>query len=205
MSHTIATINEAHETTATTAIDANDLNWTQLDATVRQALRSPSLQPSITLLTHKGDSIDDLAQIALMKLFEHLPQYDAGKSSINTYAANHARQAVTDRLRYWSMPKRLLETAPLSLQHEYERGNTLEDVMPAVLDDYYSDMTVERAVDTVNRELGAKYAQVFDLLHMQDRTQTEVAQVIGVSQTHVRRLAQRTFSVLRREFSEVSV
>lgn len=186
-------------TTATT------LDWAQLDATVRQTLRTPSLQPSITLLTHKGDSVDDLAQTALMKLFEHLPQFDASKSSIETYAAKHARQAVTDRLRYWSMPKRLIETAPLSFQHEYERGNTLEDVMPAVLDDYYSDMTVERAVSTVNRELGGKCAQVFDLLHMQDRTQMEVARVIGVSQTHVRRLAQRTFSVLRREFSEVSV
>ena len=58
-------------TTATT------LDWAQLDATVRQTLRTPSLQPSITLLTHKGDSVDDLAQTALMKLFEHLPQFDA--------------------------------------------------------------------------------------------------------------------------------
>lgn len=191
--------------TTTTDFTATTLDWAQLDATVRQTLRTPSLQPSITLLTHKGDSVDDLAQTALMKLFEHLPQFDASKSSIETYAAKHARQAVTDRLRYWSMPKRLLKTAPLSFQHEYERGNTLEDVMPAVLDDYYSDMTVERAVSTVNRELGGKCAQVFDLLHMQDRTQAEVAQVIGVSQMHVSRLAKRTFSVLRREFSEVSV
>lgn len=177
---------------------ANNLDWTQLDATVRQTLRIPSLQSSISLLADKGDSVDDLAQIALMKLFEHLPQFDADKSSINTYAANHARQAVNDRLRYWSMPKRLLETAPLPLQHE-------NVIMPAVLDDYFSDMAVERAVDTVSRELGGKCAQVFELLHMQDRTQTEVAQVIGVSQMHVSRLAKRTFSVLRREFSEVTV
>lgn len=198
MSHTTATL----ETTATIA---TTLDWTQLDATVRQAFRSPSLQSAITLLTDKGDSVDDLAQIALMKLFEHLPQYDASKSSINTYAANHARQAVTDRLRYWSQPKRLIETAPLSLQHEYGRGNTLEDAMPAGFDDYFSDMVVERAVDTVNRELGGKYAQIFNLLHMQERSQTEVAQMIGVSQMHVSRLAKRTFSVLRREFSEVCV
>lgn len=185
-------------TTATLETTATTLDWAQLDATVRQTLRIPSLRSSISLLTDKGDGVDDLAQIALMKLFEHLPQYDASKSSINTYAANHARQAVTDRLRYWSMPKRLLETAPLSLQHE-------NVTMPAVLDDYFSDMAVERAVDTVSRELGGKCAQVFELLHMQDRTQTEVAQVIGVSQMHVSRLAKRTFSVLRREFSEVSV
>lgn len=190
------------ETTATTA---TTLDWAQIDATVRLALRSPSLQSSISLLTGKGDSVDDLTQIALMKLFEHLPQYDASKSSINTYAANHARQAVTDRLRYWSQPKRLIETAPLSLQHEYERGNTLEDVMPSGFDDYFSYMAVERAVDTVSRELGGKCAQVFDLLHLQERSQTEVAQVIGVSQMHVSRLAKRTFSVLRREFSEVCV
>lgn len=134
------------ETTATTA---NNLDWTQLDATVRQTLRIPSLQSPISLLADKGDSVDDLAQIALMKLFEHLPQYDANKSSINTYAANHARQAVTDRLRYWSQPKRLLETAPLSLQHE-------NVTMPAGFDDYFSDMAVERAVDTVSRELGGE-------------------------------------------------
>lgn len=191
-------------TTATLETTATTLDWTQLDATVRQTLRIPSLQSSISLLADKGDSVDDLAQIALMKLFEHLPQYDANKSSINTYAANHARQAVTDRLRYWSQPKRLLETAPLSLQHEYERGNTLEDAMPAVLDDYSATM-LERAVDTVSRELGGKCSQVFDMLHLQERTQAEVAQVIGVSQMHVSRLAKRTFSVLRREFSEVSV
>lgn len=185
-------------TTATT------LDWAQLDATVRQTLRTPSLQSSITLLTHKGDSVDDLAQTALMKLFEHLPQFDASKSSIETYAAKHARQAVTDRLRYWSQPKRLTETSPLSLQHEYERGNTLDDALPAVHDDY-SATTMERAVNTVNRELGGKCSQVFDLLHLQERTQAEVAQVIGVSQMHVSRLAKRTFSVLRREFSEVSV
>lgn len=182
----------------TTATTATTLDWTQLDATVRQTLRSPSLQSSISLLADKGDSVDDLAQIALMKLFEHLPQYDASKSSINTYAANHARQAVTDRLRYWSMPKRLLETAPLPLQHE-------NVIMPAVLDDYFSDMAVERAVDTVSRELGDRCSKVFDLLHLQERTQTEVAQVIGVSQMHVSRLAKRTFSVLRREFSDVCV
>lgn len=190
----------------TTTIDftATTLDWAQLDATVRQTLRTPSLQSSITLLTHKGDSVDDLAQTALMKLFEHLPQFDASKSSIETYAAKHARQAVTDRLRYWSQPKRLTETSPLSLQHEYERGNTLDDALPAVHDDY-SATTMAHAVDTVDRELGGKCSQVFDLLHLQERTQAEVAQAIGVSQMHVSRLAKRTFSVLRREFSEVSV
>lgn len=190
----------------TTTIDftATTLDWAQLDATVRQTLRTPSLQPSITLLMHKGDSVDDLAQTALMKLFEHLPQFDASKSSINTYAAKHARQAVTDRLRYWSQPKRRINTAVLSLQHEYERGNTLDDALPTVFDDY-SATTMERAVSTVNRELGGKCSQVFDLLHLQERTQAEVAQAIGVSQMHVSRLAKRTFSVLRREFSEVSV
>lgn len=190
----------------TTTIDftATTLDWAQLDATVRQTLRTPSLQSSITLLTHKGDSVDDLAQTALMKLFEHLPQFDASKSSIETYASKHARQAVTDRLRYWSQPKRLTETSPLSLQHEYERGNTLDDALPAVHDDY-SATTMSHAVDTVDRELGGKCSQVFDLLHLQERTQAEVAQAIGVSQMHVSRLAKRTFSVLRREFSEVSV
>ena len=190
----------------TTTIDftATTLDWAQLDATVRQTLRTPSLQSSITLLTHKGDSVDDLAQTALMKLFEHLPQFDASKSSIETYAAKHARQAVTDRLRYWSQPKRRIDTSVLSLQHEYERGNTLDDALPAVHDDY-SATTMERAVNIVNSELGGKCSQVFDLLHLQERTQAEVAQVIGVSQMHVSRLAKRTFSVLRREFSEVSV
>jgi RNA polymerase sigma factor (sigma-70 family) len=77
--------------------------------------------------------------------------------------------------------------------------------LPTVFDDYFSDMTVKRAVNTVDRELGGKCSQVFDLLHLQERTQAEVAQVIGVSQMHVSRLAKRTFSVLRREFSEVSV
>lgn len=190
--------------TNTIDFTATTLDWAQLDATVRQTLRTPSLQPSITLLTHKGDSVDDLAQTALMKLFEHLPQFDASKSTIETYATNHARQAVTDRLRYWSQPKRRIDTSLLSLQHEYERGNTLDDVLPAVHDDY-SATTLERAITTVNRELGGKFAQVFDLLHLQERTQTEVAQAIGVSQMHVSRLAKRTFSVLRREFSEVSV
>jgi RNA polymerase sigma factor (sigma-70 family) len=191
--------------TTTTDFIATTLDWAQLDATVRQTLRTPSLQSSISLLTHKGDSVDDLAQTALMKLFEHLPQFDASKSSIETYAAKHARQAVTDRLRYWSQPKRRINTAVLSLQHEYERGNTLDDALPTVFDDYFSDMTVKRAVNTVDRELGGKCSQVFDLLHLQERTQAEVAQVIGVSQMHVSRLAKRTFSVLRREFSEVSV
>lgn len=165
MSHTTATLNEAHETTAT---NANNLDWAQLDATVRMTLRSRALTSSISLLTYKGDSVDDLAQIALLKLFEHLPQYDATVTTIETYAANHARQAVKDRLRYWSQPKRLLETAPLSLQYEYEYGNTLEDAMPvafSVFDDY-SDVMVENAADTVNRKLGGKCAQVFDLLHM---------------------------------------
>lgn len=183
--------------TNTIDFTATTLDWAQLDATVRQTLRTPSLQPSITLLTHKGDSVDDLAQTALMKLFEHLPQFDASKSSIETYAAKHARQAVTDRLRYWSQPKRRIDTALLSLQRENVN-------MPAVHDDY-SATTMERAVNTVDRELGGKCSQVFDLLHLQERTQAEVAQVIGVSQMHVSRLAKRTFSVLQREFSEVSV
>lgn len=124
-----------------------------------------------------GAIAEELAQDAMLKLWQHATSYDPSRSAVSTWLFRIARNLHIDRLRRDAPAALAASAAPAA-----EPGTA-----PEVTEDYADHVELQRRID----ELPAVQARVLRMSYFEAKSHQEIASELGMPlgtvKSHVRR------------------
>src|SRR5918997_929044 len=152
---------------------------------------------------HTGESQDDLEQVACLGLIKAIDRYDPGLGPFVRYAVPNIMGELKRHFRDkgWSMH------VPRSVQERFLQVNDAMDELSGRLGRSPSPKDVAahtgleleevlEALDPAFRALPPREQTILKLRFIDDLTQSEIAEHVGVSQMHVSRLLRRSLDRL---------
>ena len=145
----------------------------------------------------RGEALEDLVQVAEIGLLHATDRFDPERGvQFSTFAAATIVGELKRHLRdkAWSVrvPRRLQEIALVVNKALPELAQTLGEI-----DERFELATGWADVAPAIRELPARERRILYLRFFENRTQSEIAAEIGISQMHVSRILSQTLATLR--------
>ncbi len=160
---------------------------------------------------NSGVDLDDLVSVGTIGLIKAVSSFSSGKSvKLATYASRCIENEILMHLRKTVRIKNEVSfDEPLNVDWE---GNelVLADVMGTETDGVYK--TIETGVETdllrqALANLGKREKQIMELRYglngAEEKTQKEVADMLGISQSYISRLEKKIISRLKKEFNKM--
>ena len=142
----------------------------------------------------RGERPDDLAQVGALALVRAVDRCDPARAELGAYLARcvegEIRNHLRDRTSVVRRPRKTAEQAAPVVPIDDDLGSTA----PA-LDDVLLDRA---AVASAARGLDDRERWIVLLVFFCDRTQSEAAALLGLSQPHVSRLLEQAIGKMRR-------
>ncbi|EMR04251.1 RNA polymerase sigma factor [Cesiribacter andamanensis] len=129
---------------------------------------SGALYGVVLRIVKKEDIAEEVLQDAFLKIWNAMPQYDAGKGRLFTWMFNVARNLAIDKLRSREI-KRDIKTDAVS------------DNVRSIDHQYYSEQSVDSiGLERLLEKLSEDQQLIIRLLYLQGYTQSEVAKEWGI-------------------------
>ncbi len=151
-------------------------------------------------MTGDREAAKDIAQEAFCRAFRALPRFRGGEARVSTWffrilvnqVKNHRRkQCLRERWRYW-------------LGGEAKDGEPelpSDDPLP---DNLASDSQLRRRIAQALERLSPGQRAAFSLVHLEEMTVVEAAEVLGISPGTLKSHLHRALEKLRRDLSDLA-
>lgn len=143
---------------------------------------SGALMTIIQSIIPQKEEAEEILHDALLKVWNNIDSYDAGKSRFFTWMARIARNAAIDRAR----------------SKNYRKTNEIDEVVSRRKELSQTPSVDYIGVSSLLEKLDEDHRPIINLLYLQDYTQSEAAKELGVPLGTVKTRARRAIMQLRK-------